>query len=115
VSNPVPLDYDELRLGYHKNAEARREARETLLDQLKKKAEAECEYRKALSVAFTKYRGKGSGAGEAEIHARADAARHALDRDIAEARAKASTARLQELEAERASLRQLGDWAQRET
>ena len=86
-SNPAPPEYLEPRRAkYNLNEQAKREARVTLLEQLKKKAQAEHDYRTALSVAFTKHRGAGQGVGEAEIHAKADAARHALDRDIADAK-----------------------------
>lgn len=109
--NPQTLDFATAQAGYHANAEARRQARAKLTEALQRKARNENEYRKALSVAFAKHRSKGGGQAEAEIHAKADAAHHALNRDMADAEAKGAQARLAELEGERASLRQLVDWS----
>jgi hypothetical protein len=109
------IGFQAAQRGYHANATARREARESLEKALERKARAEHDYRKALSVAFAQHRAKGESAAESEIHARADAAHHALDRDMADAEAKGAAARIAELEGERASLRQLVDWTIRET
>lgn len=111
-ANPRVLDFQEARSGYESNARARRAARENLTKALRNKAQAEHDYRKALSVAFAKHRSKGEGVGEAEIHAKAEAASYALSRDMADAEAKGASARLAELEGERASLRQLVDFSQ---
>lgn len=111
-ANPQTLSFEEARAGYEMNAKARRSARHLLEKSLEERAQAEHDYRKGLSVAFAKHRGQKMGAGEAEIHAKADAADFALKRDLADAKAKGASARLAELEGERASLRQLVDWSQ---
>lgn len=112
--NPQPYSLEEARANYVRNARARRTARKTLEEALRERAQGEHDYRKELSKAFAKYRAEGKGVGESEIHARADAAGVALERDLADARAKSAVHRLAELEGERASLRQLGDWGREE-
>lgn len=110
TANPETIDFQHAQASYHDNAEARRAATNDLESALYDKAKHEHDYRKALSVAYTKHR-LTKGAGEAEIHAKADSASFALQRDMADAASKAASARLAELEGERATLRQLVDWS----
>lgn len=65
-------------------------------------------------MSFAQHRAAGKPVAEAEIHAKADAADFALRRDLADAEAKGASARLAELEGERASLRQLAEWSREE-
>lgn len=109
------ISFQQAQQGYHSNAEARRQAREALKTALQKKANAEYYRAKGLAIGFAKYRGQGKPVAEAEILAKADAADKTLERDMADAEAKAAQARLAELEGERASLRQLIDWTREET
>lgn len=109
------IDFAQAQAGYHKNANARRKAREALEEALKKKAQKEHDRAKGLSLAFAQHRGKGEPVAAAEIHARAAVAQVTLERDLADAEAKAASARLAELEGERASLRQLIDWTREES
>lgn len=115
TTNPVGISFGEAQRGYHDNASARRQARLALEGALYDKARAEHDYRKGLAIAFTKHRGQGKPVSEAEILAKSDAAGKALERDMADARAKGQQARLAELEGERASLRQLVDWTREES
>ena len=109
------ITFEAAQNGYHANATARRDAREKLEAALTEKAHAEHARAKGLALAFAKYRGQGKPVAEAEILAKADAADKTLDRDLADAKAKAAQARLAELEGERASLRQLVDWTREES
>jgi len=115
VPQPNPgIDFAQAQRGYHLNAQARREAREALEKALKLKAQRENDRAKGLSVAFAKHRTDGESVAESEIHAKAAVAQFTLERDMADAEAKAAQARLAELEGERASLRQLIDWVREE-
>jgi len=109
------VTFEQAQKGYHDNASARRLARLSLEGALIDKANAEHARAKGLAIAFGKYRGQGKPVAESEILAKADAADKTLDRDLADARAKAAQARLAELEGERASLRQLVDWTREES
>jgi hypothetical protein len=109
-ANPVPLSYEDAQRGYHDNAKARRSAREALRTALRAKAEAQHQFRKARAVAFAKHRSAGKAQDESKILADADAAEWELKRDMADVDAKTSLERLAELEAERATIRHLGEW-----
>lgn len=109
------ITFEAAQGGYRSNAEARRSARHELRDALERKAKHEHAYRKRLALAFATLRAQGKGVQEAEIIAKGEAADCALNRDMADAEAKAAQARLAELEGERASLRQLVDWTREET
>ena len=110
------ISWQQAKDGYHDNATARRKAREWLENELTTKARADHEYRTRLSLDFAKHRAEGKGVGESEILAKGGkASLHALERDLADAKAKAASARLAELEGERASLRQLVDWTREES
>jgi hypothetical protein len=110
------IDFATAQNGYHANAAARREARIELRDRLVEKARADHSYRTQLSLDFAKHRADGKGVGESEILAKGGkASLAALERDLADAKAKAAAARLAELEGERASLRQLVDWTREES
>jgi hypothetical protein len=109
------IDFAQAQKGYHDNADARRQARLALEDALKRKAQKEHDRAKGLSVAFAKQRASKAAVEEASIHAKAAVAQITLERDMADAEAKAASARLAELEGERASLRQLIDWTREES
>lgn len=113
--NPAPLDYNAAVVAYRKNAESRREARAWLTEKLREKAQADHDHKKARSLKFAQHRAAGKAVEESKIHADADAADYALRRDLADAEAKGASARLDELEAERASLRQLIEYAREES
>lgn len=98
--------------------EKRREARREYEHQSQVAADADRDYRKAFAVSFTRARvgneeTPGKSVGEAEAIAAAEAADAKHRRDIAQSLAKSALLRIEELEADRAMLRQLGDWSQR--
>jgi uncharacterized protein YceH (UPF0502 family) len=109
------LTFQQAQSGYHTNAEARRKARRDLQDALERKADRERAYRKRLSREFATQRDAGKSVVEADVHAKGAAADIAWRRDMADAVAKAAAHRIAELEAERASLRQLADWTREES
>ena len=109
------ISWQQAQRGYHNNATARRAAREQLTAALKVKAHKAHDHAKGMALAFVKHRGEGKPVEECKILAKADAAGLELERDLADAEAKSAQARLQELEGERASLRQLIDWTREES
>jgi hypothetical protein len=108
------FDMSEVRAAAHQLAQRRREARRDYERYTEQAADAERDYRKRLAQAFTTAKSKSdTTATQAELEAHAAAADHRHRRDIAQAMAKSALLRIDELEADRAMLRQLGDWSQR--
>lgn len=109
------MDFGEIRAAAHDLAEKRREARRDYERRSEEAAEAERDFRKELAIQFTCCRSDDKGVGESEIlangHEQVAGYRH--KRDICQSLAKAALLRIEELEADRAMLRQLGDWSQR--
>jgi len=105
------LSFEEIRSAAHDLAAMRRRARESYERHITEAADAEKEYRKRLAIAFASHRAHDKGAGEAETLAQGDVAEWRHKRDIAQGMAKADLLRIEELEADRAMLRQLGDWS----
>lgn len=114
TGNPEPhLTFDQVRKAAHLLGEKRRAARADYEHRTREAAEAERDYRKTKAIAFTKARDGEKGVGESEIIADHHSADARYRRDIAQSMVKASLLRIEELEADRAMLRQLGDWSQR--
>lgn len=112
--NPVPLSPDQIRAGFHKLARERQTARGQYLDFSREEAEAEHKFRKTRAVKFAEARSMQMSVQEADIYARAEAADHELERNLAHSKAKAALLRIDEVEAERSSLRHLSDREERE-
>lgn len=106
------LSFSEIRSAAHDLAERRRQARADYEKRSREAADAERDYRKKLAIELTKFRSSEKGVGESEILANAEAADEKHRRDIAQSLAKAALLRIEELEADRAMLRQLGAWSQ---
>lgn len=113
MSEVVHLSFDEIRSAAHDLAELRRQARRDYEKRSLEAAEAEREYHQRKAVEFAKARSQEKGVGESEIIANGESAGKRHARDVAQALAKAALLRIEELEADRAMLRQLGDWSQR--
>jgi hypothetical protein len=115
VTQPQPhLDFQEIRTAAHQLGQKRREARRDYERYADHAAEGERKYRKTLAIAFVEARAKeGVTAVQAELEAASRAADARYERDIAQSMAKSALLRIEELEADRAMLRQLGDWSQR--
>lgn len=109
----VHLSFEEIRAAAHDLAEKRRKARNDYETSVQVAAEAEREYHKSKAVAFTKARAgeEGKPVGESEILANAASADARYRRDIAQGKAKAALLRIEELEADRSMLRQMGEWS----
>ncbi len=107
------FDMAEVRAAAHKLAESRREARRDYERYSEQTADAERDYRKRLAIAFAESKSRDVTAAQAELEAHAAAADHKHRRDLASSLAKSCLLRIEELEADRAMLRQLGDWSQR--
>src|SRR5262245_8607087 len=107
------IDFGDLRRAYHENAEQRREVRRDRKRFAEMKADKECLYRKRLWSAFAEKRSDKESVAAAELYARAEAAELGRERDMADACVKDCDHRIDQLEAERASLRQLGEWSMR--
>lgn len=104
-----PLDHTEARTALRSVAEARRQARDWLQRALQDRADKERAYRQARATAWLT-------APEGTAKAREDwvndhTAQQRYERDVAEGIIKAAYERLQEVDAERASLHRLCDWS----
>jgi flagellar biosynthesis/type III secretory pathway protein FliH len=107
------LDLNDLRDQARKLAELRREARRDRERYAHEQAQAERDYRMLLARTFAEKRAEGEAQGAAEIFARGVTAEVVLRRDMAAAMVKSCDLRIEELEADRAMLRQIGDWSMR--
>lgn len=112
------LDFAEVQRAARALGEKRREARRAYEEQSQAAADADRDYRRVFAVAFTRARAgsdsePGRSVAEAEALAASEAAEAKHRRDIAQSLAKSALLRIEELEADRAMLRQLGDWSQR--
>ena len=103
-----PLGIDEARQASRALASQRRGAEANLEQAVKRAAETERDYRKALAQAFVKYADRGTAA-QREAEARADVAERSYERDLAAGMTKVCQERLRGLEGERAQLRALLD------
>lgn len=112
LDHEVHMGFAELRSAAHNLASRRRDARKDYEKHANKAADAERDFRKKLAVEFTKARSSGKGVGESEILANGEAADERHERDLEQSLAKAALLRIEELEADRAMLRQLGAWSQ---
>ena len=106
------LSLDQIRVGARDLAEKRREAREAYEHHATEAAEAERKYRKELAISYAKHRAADKGAGESEILANGDAADLRAKRDMEQAMAKASLLRVDELERDQTTLRDLAKFSQ---
>src|SRR5262245_7587554 len=114
MNQPQPhYDITEIRAKAHELGKKRREARAAYERFSREAADADRDYRKRKAVAFTRARAAGASVAEAELDCDAAAADDKHRRDIAQSLAKAQLLRIEELEADRAMLRQLGEWSQR--
>jgi hypothetical protein len=119
--NPVPLSLDEpyefeqaleiddARRGLHLLAEQRRQARDWLQRAIKSKAEKEKEYRRERARCWA--RNTEGTAKEREDKVNDETAQFRYERDIAEGIVLAAKERLEEIDAERASMHRLVDWS----
>jgi septal ring factor EnvC (AmiA/AmiB activator) len=105
------LSFDEIRGAARDLAENRRRARRDYQKHAEEASDGEREYRKRLAIALAQYRSEGKGAGESEILAQGDVADWRHRRDLAQAMARADLLRIEELEADRAMLRQLAEFS----
>ena len=107
------FDMSEVRHAARELAKRRREARRDYERYSEQAADAERDFRRELATGFAKAKSSGMSVGQAEIEAQGQAAEARHTRDLAQAMAKSALLRIDELEADRAMLRQLGDWSQR--
>lgn len=107
-----PLTYQDFREAAHKLATRRRSARELLEQAVTRHADAEAEYRKARALAYVAHR-DAANAGERDAQVDAATADLRRGRDVAKGMIDAARELLAEVDAERASLHRLADWALR--
>lgn len=106
-----PLDISEAREASRAMARQRRAAEDTLQQMVERAAEAERQYRRALSEAFVNHT-EGTAAAR-EAMARAVCADKSYERDLAAGMVKVQTERLRGLEGERSQLKSIVDWSSR--
>lgn len=115
MNDVIHLDYAALRNAARHNAEARANARKSYLEAAQEAAEKERDYRRARATKLAELRSDGVAWTAAIDLAKGDedVSTLAFERDLAISKLKASLLRHDELEGERASIRQLGDWSAR--
>jgi hypothetical protein len=107
----VHLSFEEIRAAAHDLAENRRTARRDYERHATKVVEAERAFRQKRGRELAKFRAADKGFGESEILADAEAAGERAERDMEQVLAKVALLRIEELESDRAMLRQLGEWS----
>lgn len=114
MRSPQPtLSLDEFRAKSNGIQQARSSAREQYELHTEEEAQAEHDYRVKRATEFARCKSLGMTAGQAEIQADAEAAPLKLKRDLAKSKAKGSLLRIEQLEADRATLRSVAEWSQR--
>lgn len=110
----APITYPEFRQGARDLAERRHKAVEELIEQINLAAIAEGNYQRTKAGAFVRLK-KDCTATEAEARVKGedDVAEAGQDRDIQRDLVKAGYARLDTIDAERATLHRLAEWSQR--
>lgn len=101
------MDLHARRIADRKLAERRQEARRDYVRYAEQAADADLEYRKVKAVKYTEERSMGNTSVGAELLANAEAAEAKHRRDIADSLAKASLLRIQEVERETISVRDI--------
>lgn len=114
MTSPQPvLSLDEFRRQSRELQNHRSEARFDYERHTQEEAQAEHDYRVKRATEFARCKSLGMTAGQAEIQADAEAAPLKLKRDLAKSKAKGSLLRIEQLEADRATLRSIAEWSQR--
>lgn len=114
MSGPQPtLSLDEFRRQSNTLQYERITARVRYEEHAAEEAQADHDYRVKRATEFARCKSLGMTAGQAEIQADADAAPLKLKRDLAKSKAKGSLLRIEQLEADRATLRSIAEWSQR--
>jgi hypothetical protein len=116
VADVLPaLDLHEFRAKFTELHKQRQEARHEHRKYSEEEATHERAFRKTLAVAFATAKGNGLSDKRAEIEARAAAADHAFQRDIAHSLAVSAKLRIEEIERASASLRHISERSERES
>lgn len=114
MTSPQPvLSLDEFRRQSRALQEARTAARRDYERYAEEEAKADKQYRMTLAVAFAECKAKDLTAAQAEHEAHSRASDSKLKRDLAKTMAKSALLRIEQLEADRASLRSVAEWSQR--
>lgn len=109
------ISFQDAQRTYEAIKRERMKARAEYHRQLRIKAEKNHDHVKALALAFTKHRADGKPVEESKVLAKADAAHLELEKDLADAEARAAEKHIEELEASRATNRQMADWTREES
>lgn len=94
-------------------SEARRKARQNFTDYKEKAADADREYRMIRARVFAEMKSKGGTDKAAEMSADAESANARHDRDLNEALAKSALLRIQEIERDSVSVRDIHQTSER--
>lgn len=114
MNSPQPvLSLDEFRVKANQMQKARSEARRDFERYAEQEAQADKAYRLSLATAFAQAKAKDMTAAQAEMEAHAMASDKKLERDLAKSMAKSALLRIEQLEADRATLRSVAEWSQR--
>lgn len=111
---PQPvMSLDEFRVKSNQLQTKRSEARRDFERYSQEEAEADRQYRMTLASAFAQCKANDMTAAQAEVEAHARASDAKLKRDLAKSMSKSALLRIEQLEADRATLRVVADWSQR--
>jgi hypothetical protein len=111
---PQPtLSLDEFRAKSNQLHQKRSEARRDYERYAEAEAKADKDYRVTLATAFAQAKAKEMTAAQADIEAHSMASDKKLERDLAKSMAKSALLRIEQLEADRATLRSIAEWSQR--
>lgn len=107
------MDLQARRVADRKLAERRQEARRDYVRYAEQAADADREYRRVKAVTYAEERSQGNTSVGAEIEANAKASDAKHRRDIAESLAKSALLRIQEVERETISVRDIHSTSER--
>lgn len=111
---PQPvLSLDEFRVKSNQLQQKRSDARRDYERYSQEEAEADRQYRMTLASAFAQCKANDMTAAQAEVEAHARASDAKLKRDLAKSMSKSALLRIEQLEADRATLRSIAEWSQR--
>ena len=108
------LDFATAQRRYAAIKRQREESRQTYHDQKVIVANKKHDHTKAFAQRFLHHRADGKGVEESKILAKGDTAHIELEHDLADVEWRTAEKRLEELEAGRATVRQLADWTREE-
>ena len=107
------MNLQERRTADRKLSESRRNARENYLSYKRKSSQSDLEYRKTKARVFAEMKANGATDKAADLECEAQAAEHKRDRDLHDALAKSALLRIEELERDAVTVRDVHQSSER--